>query len=165
VANQALLKSWVVIAGVVAAASVLVGVLYLQPALFAAKEPSTTMTIEGLKDTYRIGEPIDFVVRIDGHGCDTGFPSVGIIKASTGETIWSRLGEIRSFPAGYSCPHEGIHHAKHIGDVERYQNDEQDRLRTQGGVPIIIAEEGKYFVHVDGSVPTTKEFTVVKSQP
>lgn len=156
------LRSWMIIVGVVAAASVLMGALYFQPALFAAKEPFVAVAIEGLKSTYGTGEPIDFVVRIEGYGCDAGFPSVGIVQSSTGETVWSRFGEIRLFPAGYSCPHGDIRQVRHIGDVERYENDDQERLRTRGGVPITMTDEGEYFVYVDG---TTKEFTVVKNQP
>ncbi len=68
------LKSWMAIAGLVAVGSVLTGLLYFQPQLFdniiAAKEPFIAITIEGLKDTYKVGEPIDFIVRIEGHGCD-----------------------------------------------------------------------------------------------
>jgi hypothetical protein len=148
-----------IMAGAVGVASVLTGLLYFQPLIFdfGAKEPYITVTIEGLKDTYKVGEPIDFTVRIEGYGCDRGFPSVTIHKESTGEVVWSRFGEIRLFPAGYSCPHEDIRHVKHIGDVERYNNDEQDRLRTQGGVPIVMSEEGRYVVDVES---VTKEFTV-----
>lgn len=156
------------IACVVGIASVITGVLYFQPPVFAniaAKEPYVAVTIEGLKESHSVGEPIDFIVMVEGYGCDGGFPSVGVIDVSTGEAVWSRFGEIRLFAAGSSCPHGEIHHTKHIGDVERYNNDEQDRLRTQGSVPIVMTEEGEYAVHVYGNVPVTKEFTVIKSRP
>lgn len=155
-----------IIAGVVGIASVLTGILYFQPQFFdiAAKEPFSVVSIERLKDTYKVGEPIDFIVRIEGYGCDAGFPSVFITRASTGEPVWSRFGEIRPFPAGYSCPYENIYQVRHIGDIERYNNDEQERLRTTGGMPIVINTEGRYAVHVEGGIapddPVSKEFPV-----
>jgi hypothetical protein len=134
--------------------------LYFQPQLFdiAAKEPYTTVTIEGLKDTYKDGEPIDFTVRIEGYGCERGFPPVAIYKASAEEPVWSRFGEFRLFPAGYSRPHEDIHNVRHIGDLEKYSNDEQERLRTEGSMPIVVKDEGRYVVDVESIV---KEFTVI----
>ncbi|MGI0048105.1 MAG: hypothetical protein ACREAW_01060 [Nitrososphaera sp.] len=153
-------SSWVIIAGTIGIASVLIGLLYFQPQLFdiAAKEPYTRVTIEGLKDMYKVGEPIDFTVRVEGYGCDRGFPSVAIYKASAEEPVWSRLGEFRLFPAGYSCPHADIHNVRHIGDLEKYNNDEQERLRIEGGMPIVMKDEGRYVVDVESVV---KGFTVI----
>jgi hypothetical protein len=150
----------VIIASVVGAAFILISLLYFQPQIFdiAAKELYTTMTIEGLKDTYKVGESIDFIVRVEGYGCDKGFPSVAIYNVSTKEMVWSRFGEFRLFPAGYSCPHEYIHNVRHVGDLEKYNNDEQERLRTKGGVPIVMNDEGRYAVDVESTV---KEFMVV----
>jgi len=161
-------KSAVAIAGVVAGAAILAAIMYFQPqTLFPAREPFTSVTIDGLKDTYRIGEPIDFTVSITGYGCDVGFPSVLIKKANQTqeEIVWSRIGEIRSFPPGASCPLEDIHQVRHIGDLQKYNNDDQERARTQGGVPIVINKEGRYAVQVmDGNVrdPVVKEFTVTE---
>lgn len=144
------------IAGVVGIASVLMGILYYQPQLFAVKEPYSAVRIERLEDTYLVDEPIDFIVTVKGYGCDAGFPSV-YITTSTDEMVWSRIGEVRLFPAGYSCPNENIYQVRHIGDFERYGNDEQERRRIQGGMPIVMNSEGKYVVHVkDGTVPATK---------
>jgi hypothetical protein len=61
-------------------------------------------------------------------------------------------------PAGYSCPHQDIDNVRHIGDVEKYNNDEQERLRTEGGMPIVIRDEGRYVVDVESVV---KEFAVI----
>lgn len=154
------MKSWVAVAGVIGFASVLGGVFYFYPRPpdnFSA-EPYFAVTIEGLKDTYKAGEPVDFIVTLEGYGCDAGFPSVMIYKESSKEQVWSRSAEIRLFPAGYSCPHEEIHHVRHIGDVVRYNNDEQERVRTQGEVPIIISKGGRYVVDIES---VTKEFTVM----
>ncbi len=55
------LKSWMIIAGVVGIASALTNILYFQRQLFgniSANEHFTTLTIEGLRDTYKVGEPI-----------------------------------------------------------------------------------------------------------
>jgi hypothetical protein len=150
----------VAIAGVMGFASVLGGVFYFYPRPldnFSA-ESHITVTIERLKDAYKVGEPVDFIVTLEGYGCDAGFPSVMIYKESSKEPVWSRSAEIRLFPAGYSCPHEEIHHVRHIGDVVRYNNDEQERVRTLGGMPIIINEEGRYVVDIESM---TKEFTVI----
>ena len=76
-------------------------------------------------------------------GCDAGFPSFYVAKVSTGELIWSRFGEIRLFHAGYSCPYEDIYQVRHIGDAEKYYNDEQERARTEGDMPKITDVEGK----------------------
>jgi hypothetical protein len=153
-------SSWITIASVVGIASILTGLLYFQPQLFdiAAKEPYTTLTIEGLKDMYIVGEPIDFTVRVEGYGCDRGFPSVAIYKASTEESIWSRFGEFRLLPAGYPCPHQDIVNVRHIGDVEKYNNDEQERLRIEGGMPIVVRDEGRYVVDIESVV---QEFIVI----
>lgn len=152
----------IIVASIVGVASVLTGILYFQPQIFGAKEPFTTITIEGLKTTYRTGEPIDFIVKIEGYGCNGGFPTV-MIKNTSGEAVWSRSGEFRLFPAGYSCPLEEVYNVRHIGDLERYSNDEQERMRTKGGMPIVMNVEGEYAVEVEARSPAVKEFTVIAS--
>lgn len=141
--------------------------LYFQPDLFAQeKEPYATVTIDGLRDTYRVGEPVDFLVKVEGYGCDFGFPHVSVIKVSgnASEVVWYRIGEIRLLPAGVECPLTDIYQVRHISDVQRYNNVEQERLRTSGVVPIVL-EEGSYAVHVEGgnarSGAFVKEFVVV----
>jgi hypothetical protein len=126
------------------------------------------VTIEGLKERYNIGEPIDFLVRVEGFGCDMNFPRVLIKRAAHSnnqpqETVWSRLGEIRLLPAGTSCSPSEIYQVRHIGDSEKYNNDEQERLRTEGSVAITIDSEGRYAVQVQGGnllEPFIQEFEV-----
>jgi hypothetical protein len=72
---------------------------------------------------------------------------------------------MKLFLASY---HEDIYQVRHIGDLERYGNNEQERQRTQGGMPIVMKSEGKYTVHLHESPvhdPVAKEFTVIKSRP
>lgn len=165
------------IIGIVAGVSIVVSILYLQPSIldiFGQNERYAKVTIEGLQRTYKIGEPIDFVVRVEGYGCDLGFPHVFVKRLSfssssdSDETkekiLWSRFGEIRSFPAGTSCNPTNIYQARHIGDVEKYNNDEQEQLRIQGSMPIVIDREGRYAIHVEGGnvrgEPFVQEFEV-----
>ena len=143
------------IGAIVGAASVMVAVLYFQPQIFdPAREPYAIVTVEGLKGEYRVGEPVEFAVRIEGYGCDRGFPSVYI--ATTGDqaevVVWSRFGELRHFPAGVDCRPAEINQVREIGEAQKYNNSEQERWRTQGGVPIVMDREGMYVIHVtDGN--------------
>jgi hypothetical protein len=154
-------KSGIIVACVVGAASVIAGVLYMQPQIFAApREPYSIVTFEGLKDTYAAGEPIEFYVRIEGYGCNTGFPTVWIEKELSGnqtQLVWERLEELRSLPPGYSCPLEDLHQVQHIGDVQAYNNIEQEHLRIQGPMPIVL-DEGEYAVYAKGG--TARDSTV-----
>lgn len=164
------------IIGIVAGASIVVSILYLQPGIgiFGQNERYAKVTIEGLRQTYAIGEPMDFLVRVEGYGCDWGFPHVYVKRLSFSsasdsdqtieEIVWLRVGEIRTFPAGTSCNPTNIHQARHIGDVEKYNNDVQEQLRIQGSVPIVIDREGRYAIHVEGGnvrgEPFVQEFEV-----
>lgn len=157
------------IVGIVGIASVLVGILYFQPNILdniTSKKPYVTITIEGLLDTYKVGEPIDFLFIVEGYGCDSGFPTVSIKRISEFENqtheemVKSRFGEIRHFPADVSCPTTDIYQARHIGDVQKYSNDEQERQRIRGSVPIIIDIEGNYVVQIGNS--EVKQFRIVK---
>jgi hypothetical protein len=51
--------------------------------------------------------------------------------------------EIRLFAIGSLCESTEFYKERHIGDVQKYNNDEQERLRTEGKVPIIL-NDGKY---------------------
>lgn len=154
---------------VVGVASTLVVLLYFQfTGGFAEKELYANVTISGLKDTYRAGEPVDFFVTVEGNGCDAGFPHVHIkrmMPSGQDEIVWYRFGEIRLFPSGYDCPLGDIYHVRHIGDVQGYENDEQERLRTDGSVPIVLKQEGTYVIEVYGANvkgdPELREFRVI----
>lgn len=165
-------KSIIIVAGAVGVALILAAVLISSPGLATKREQSVRVTIEGLKETYMVGEPIDFFVNVQGYGCDAGFPTVAIIVMKQGsnltlggeggEPVWSRMGEIRSFPFGVSCEPADLHKVRHIGGLQKYNSDDQERIRTTGGVPIIIQNEGRYAVVVGGAgAAVTKEFSVV----
>lgn len=159
-----------VVAIVVGAASALIGLLYFQTTGFSENpfesEPYVKVSSEGLKESYKVGEPIDFLVKLEGYGCDAGFPDVWIDKLlpfsdqTEEEIVWSRVGEMRLFPAGYSCPDAEIYQVRHIGDLQRYQNDLQERLRTSGSVPIVM-DSGKYVVRVSYGDPEIGRFSVI----
>jgi len=160
----------------VAGASIVLSILYLTPSIgiFGQNERYAEVTIEGLQRIYAIGEPIDFLVRVEGYGCDWGFPHVYVKRLSFSsasdsdqtieEIVWLRVGEIRTFPAGTSCNPTNIHQARHIGDVEKYNNDVQEQLRIQGSMPIVTDREGRYAIHVEGGnvrgEPFVQEFEV-----
>lgn len=157
----------IAVAGVAATVAVL---LYFQfnTSGFTEKELYTNVTISGFKDTYRVGEPIDFFITVEGYGCDAGFPHVLIKREMPGgqdEVVWNRFGEIRLFPVGYDCLLGDIYHVRHIGDVQRYENDEQERLRTDDSVPIVSEQEGTYVIEVYGANvkgdPERREFRVI----
>lgn len=162
----------VIAAGSIAVIVAMVLIPYIQSGtILREKKEYANVTFEDLKEEYKIGQPIDFYVKVQGYGCDRGFPTVSIIKLpaldnqTQREVVWSRLGEIRLFPAGNDCPVTDFYQVRHIGDVMSYQNNEQERLRTDGGVPIIMKQEGRYVVEVDGGNvrgnPVEKEFRVV----
>jgi hypothetical protein len=157
-------KSLLIVAGAVGVASILAAVFISSPSIVAAKEPFVNVTIDGLKETYKAGEPVDFVVKVKGYGCDMGFPTVVIMKQEnqTQIPVWSRMGEIRLSAIGSVCESTDFYKERHIGDVQKYNKDEQERLRTVGSVPIIL-NGGKYAVTVEGGVVSTtvtKEFFV-----
>lgn len=152
---------------VIGIASGLIGTLYYQsqfPNSVFAKEPYAKVTIEGLKDFYKVGEPIDFNVKLEGYGCPSGFPDVWIERSSPDGTqadvVWSRIGEIRLLPAGYSCPDTEVYEVRHIGDLERYDRDQQERMRTNGSIPIIMDREGTYVVQVTYGEHAVTQFDV-----
>jgi hypothetical protein len=161
-----------VVAIVVGAASALIGLLYFQTTGFSENpfesERYVMVSIEGLKESYKVGEPIDFLVILEGYGCDAGFPHVWIEKLSSfnnqtrEEIVWSRLGEMRLFPAGYSCPYAEIYQVRHIGDLQRYNNDLQERSRTSGSMPIVL-DSGKYVVRVSYGDPELGRFSVIEA--
>jgi len=156
---------WIVIATIVGVASGLIGILYSEsqflPIAFE-KEPYAKVTVEGLKANYMVGEPIDFHVRLEGYGCHGGFPDVWIKPDGVEEeVIWARQGEIRLMPAGVSCPNVEVYEVRHIGDMERYQRDPQERLRTIGVMPITMDREGTYIVQVAYGEQTLIRFDVI----
>ena len=67
---------------------------------------------------------------------------------------------MRLFPAGVSCPDTEIHEVRHIGDLERYDRDQQERMRTNGSMPIEMDREGRYAIQVASGEPPVGQFTV-----
>jgi hypothetical protein len=161
-------KSLLVVAVAVGIASILAVVLFPSLSHASTKEPFVKVAIDGLKETYKAGEPVDFVVTVEGYGCDRGFPTVSIIKVDssnnqTQNVVWSRMGEIRLFAAGSVCESTDFYKERHIGDIQKYNSDEQERSRTDGKVPITLGE-GRYTAMVESIVPTTtKDFSVVSA--
>jgi hypothetical protein len=150
----------------VGAALAIAAMLHFQIFSMQEKQPYRTVIIDGLKGTYKPGEKIDFTVRVEGYGCDAGFPNVSIrmsVAEGQDRVVWSRFGEIKLLPAGVQCPSTTIYQVRYIGDVQKYNNDEQERLRTDGAVPIAMEKEGRYAVEVEGGNAgegTSREFVV-----
>jgi hypothetical protein len=73
------------------------------------------------------------------------------------------MGEIRLFAVGSVCESTDFYKERHIGDIQKYNSDEQERSRTDGKVPITLGE-GRYTAMVESIVPTTtKDFSVVSA--
>ncbi|MEO9362655.1 MAG: hypothetical protein ABI348_02025 [Nitrososphaera sp.] len=58
-------KSLLAVAGAVGIASVLAIILFPSLNHASTKEPFVRVTIDGLKETYGVGEPVDFVVAVE----------------------------------------------------------------------------------------------------
>ncbi len=58
------------------------------PSHYIGRYPYMTLTIEGLKETYSKGGPIDFTLNVKGYGTNCiETPSIWI-KDSTGDVVW-----------------------------------------------------------------------------
>ncbi|MEW6604605.1 MAG: hypothetical protein AB1351_07940 [Thermoproteota archaeon] len=106
-----------------------------------------TTTIEGLKDSYSAGEPIDFVVRVTGFGNGCGYPDVSIKNADTGEIVWSP--ERFAFPLCDPAPH---------------QHSVTWMPKDWGKYPIVIDKEGSYFVEAEFNEKVREDFVVMEDE-
>lgn len=58
------------------------------PLHYIGRYPYMTLTVEGLKETYSTGEPIDFTLNVKGYGTNCAeTPSIRI-KDSAGDVVW-----------------------------------------------------------------------------
>ena len=94
-------------------------------------DPSTGLTVDGLKDRYKVGEQIDFVMKFNELIGDCTQPHV-LVKNQTNQTIWeSKL-------VAVPCPPDlTLHHAQ--GEM-KFGNSELGYLR--------INQTGSYYIHV-----------------
>lgn len=80
-------------APVIAGLAIGIGFVVLFAVMFNAAENmprnSLDISIVGLKDSYQVGETIDFTVAVKGYGTACGYPNVMIRNAATNATVWS----------------------------------------------------------------------------
>ena len=101
------------------------------------------VSVDGLKDTYQVGEAIDFTVKAKGYA-ECGNPTARIINTDSNDTIYNVFNISICFP----------HEARPI--------DETWTLKDMGAVvDIILEESGNYkaMVHYGGET-IEKEFVV-----
>jgi hypothetical protein len=138
------------------------------------KEPYANVAVDGLKASYRVGEQIEFAVKVEGYGCDAGFPQVRITRNAAPDkgiydtqTFWYRVGEGTFVPAG--CLSEYFSMVRHIGDV----NDPNEQRYSHGNtghedLPIAMRYEGEYEIVISGGSllrgqNVVREFEVISS--
>ena len=104
----------------------------------------TSITVDGLKDTYQMGESIEFSLLVKGYGIQREIPSLSIKKIDGQEIIWSSL---------YGSPFEP--------PVLPRSFETNWHFPTATGVPIRINQTGTYVLKVEaGGQNVQKLFTV-----
>ncbi len=132
-----------VIAGLAAG----VGFVVLFAAIFTPITPALTrgrdqisLTVEGLKSTYKVGEVIDPVIKIRGYGNPCFSPNLAVRNAKTLEIVWVSRTALNTCESRMQEINMDIH-PKDIGTA-----------------PLIINETGSY--EMAASVP---DKTVIRS--
>jgi hypothetical protein len=102
------------------------------------------LTINGLKDTYKVGEEVDFIIKVTGYRRLCTFPNIAVQNTNTGQVVWYSRTAILSF-----CePAHDINEEFHPRDIDR--------------IPIILNETGTYRLGASvGGKPLLKNFDVV----
>ncbi|MGI0048764.1 MAG: hypothetical protein ACREAW_04420 [Nitrososphaera sp.] len=139
---------------VIAGLAVGVAFIMLFASVFAAVDPVTGkryhlyVSIDGLEDSYGIGERIEFVVTARGYDHLCGFPNIDIVNADSGERAYT----IQSFWLG-------------VCDMEPRDVDEVWNLEDMGASEgIIIREGGNYKLMARyGEKTLEKEFSVTSN--
>ncbi|MBI3841560.1 MAG: hypothetical protein HY295_00150 [Thaumarchaeota archaeon] len=134
---KTLLLSIIAISLIIGICIVIIFVVTINP------KPNIGITIEGLKDTYNVGEQFRFYVKVNGYGKFCGDPYVAVSTATNPtEIIWSYSGQ--EFLG--MCPSRDIQY-------------------TFGTRLISINQTGSYIVSIPfGDKVIRKEFTVISSQ-
>jgi hypothetical protein len=107
-------------------------------------DPSMELTVEGLKDAYKVGEQIDFVMKFNELIGDCTEPHV-LVKDQTNQTIWeSKFIEV-------PCPPDlTLHHAE--GEM-KFGNSELGYLR--------INQTGSYYIHIWFATEITEKINII----
>ncbi len=115
-------------------------------------DPSEKLTIYGLKDTYHVGQEIDFKFRINGFGTSCEQPSV-IVRNSEQQIAWQSV----QYASGCGSNEPG-----HREDEAYLGNETHLGYDYNGYGVLAIKQSGTYFMNIswlDGNV--TREFTVI----
>lgn len=116
-----------------------IGITVIFGILMIPRQSNISITIQGLKDTYEIGEQFSFHVKVNGYGRFCGGPAVEIFKTTNrSEIVWTYDGN--EF-IGINCP-------------------ERDLDLTFGFRNISINQTGSYIVSINNKIET--EFSVVQ---
>lgn len=113
-------------------------------AIYRTKTP-LHVEMEGIKNTYRLGEKIEFTVTLDGYGYDCGFPNVLVEKINSDttqieKTIW-QLKDIKTGDNNICSlfPVDVPKQAVHIG-------------ASQECNPLVVNETGTYIARIEGNI-------------
>jgi hypothetical protein len=105
------------------------------------------IAIAGLKDSYSIGEAIDFTVTVKGYGTACGYPNVLIKNVATNATVWSADRIVLV-----------------LCDPDPHNVDIVWKPEGWGQFPIVINEPGSYTVQAEfGNNILTEEFVVAST--
>jgi len=118
-----------------------IGITIMFGILMVPRQPNINITIQGLKDTYEVGERFSFHVKVNGYGSFCGDPAVEIFKTTNrSEIVWAYD---RNEFIGI-CPE------RDLDDAFGFRN-------------ISINQTGSYIVSINNKIE--KEFTITPSQP
>jgi len=116
-----------------------IGITIMFGILMGSRQPNINIAIQGLKDTYEIGERFSFHVKVNGYGSFCGDPAVEIFKTTNrSEIVWTY--DRNEFI--------GICTERDLDDAFGFRN-------------ISINQTGSYLVSVNNKIE--KEFSVVQS--
>jgi hypothetical protein len=102
--------------------------------------------IDGLNNTYQVGEKIDFYVTLEGYGHDCGFPDISVWSAD--RTQYTPIWQLDSGDGNTVCsvfPVDVPKRVLHVGTSETK--------------PLIVNGTGFYLAYIEGSIG--QEFEVV----
>lgn len=102
------------------------------------------INLTGLKDTYKIGEDVEFFIQINSTDPICIPPRVIIEHENSSKIIWSND---KSFFENLTCFPDGIYINLSYGAKEK---------------PIIINQTGSYVIHIDSSNQIIKKFSIIE---
>lgn len=124
--------------------------------LLSVELPFSSIHIEinGLKNKYQRGDPVDFLVNVTGYAPICDGPSVRILNAA-GQVVWQ--GHYPAYTGMYCNPH-AINLEFHPGG--------DSFAKSPANSPIILTEAGQYTVNATvGKISSQRQFSVINQLP